>query len=219
MPCSKLKTYNDVFHKLYENVDISLNQVYSGIQFLGREYEKVIEILNYRVNELYAIQTDTTFFDCTNFYFEIDQEDDFRKKGPPKEYRKDPIVGMGLLLDANQIPIGMKMFPGNESEKPVIRDIISDLKSRNNIKGRTVQVADKALNCARNIHNALKNGDGYLFSKSVKGLPQKEITWVLLEDGFTEVLDKNKILTICYFIIPIFKSRDWNIMFFTPFFL
>ncbi len=192
MPCSKLKTYNDVFHRLYENVDISLNQVYSGIQFLGREYEKIIEILNYRINELYPIQTDTTFFDCTNFYFEIDQEDEFRKKGPSKELKKDPIVGMGLLLDANQIPIGMKMFPGNESEKPVIRDIISDLKSRNNIKGRTVQVADKGLNCAKNIHNALKNGDGYLFSKSVKSLPQKEITWVLLEDGFTEVLDKNK---------------------------
>ena len=49
--------------------------------------------------------------------------------------RKDPIVGMGLLLDAHQIPVGMKLYPGNESEKPVIRKVIDDLKSRNNISG------------------------------------------------------------------------------------
>ena len=62
------------------------------------------------------------------FYFEIDREDDFRRKGPSKENRKDPIVGMGLLLDAHQIPIGMKLYPGNESEKPVIREVIDDLE-------------------------------------------------------------------------------------------
>ena len=50
---------------------------------------------------------------------------------------------MGLLLDANQIPIGMKMYPGNKSEKPVIREIIDELKQRSHISGRTIQVADK----------------------------------------------------------------------------
>ncbi len=59
----------------------------------------------------------------------------------------EPLVGLGLLLDANQILIGMKLYPENESEKPEIRDIIDDLKSRNNISGRTIQVANKGLNC------------------------------------------------------------------------
>lgn len=58
--------------------------------------------------------------------FEIDREDDFRRKGPSKENRKDPIVGLGLLLDANQIPIGMELFPGNESEKPILRNVIKN---------------------------------------------------------------------------------------------
>jgi transposase len=102
-------------------------------------------------------------------------------KGPSKENKKEPIVGLGLLLDANQIPIGMKMYPGNESEKPVIRSIIDDLKQRNNIKGRTIQVADKGLNCINNIIHALRAGDGYIFSKSVKTLPDIEKTWVLLD--------------------------------------
>ena len=61
---------------------------------------------------------------------------------------------MGLLLDADQIPIGMKMYPGNQSEKPVLRQIVKDLKNRNNVTGRTIHVADKGLNCAKNIINA-----------------------------------------------------------------
>ena len=54
---------------------------------------------------------------------------------------------MGLLLDARQIPIGMKIYPGNQSEKPVMRNIIDGLKQRSQISGRTIQVADKGLNC------------------------------------------------------------------------
>ena len=128
--------------------------------------------------------------DCTNFYFEIDREDDFRKKGPSKENRKDPIVGLGLLLDANQIPIGMDMYPGNESEKPVIRDVIGELKKRSNIVGKTIHVADKGLNCGQNIVFAKKSGVGYLFSKSVKTLPATEKDWVLLNNGYTVVRNK-----------------------------
>ena len=72
-----------------------------------------------------------------------------------------------------------------------MRDLIHDLKSRNNIKGRTIQIADKGLNCAKNIIEAIDNGDGYLFSKSVKTLPEKERQWVLLDDGFETVFDQN----------------------------
>lgn len=97
---------------------------------------------------------------------------------------------MGLLLDANQIPIGMKMYPGNESEKPVIREIIDDLKQRSHISGRTIQVADKGLNCFNNILHALKAGDGYIFSKSVKTLSETEKTWVLLENDYVDVKNK-----------------------------
>ena len=100
---------------------------------------------------------------------------------------KGPIVGLGLLLDANQIPIGMKLFPGNQSEKPVIRNVIDELKTRNSVSGRTIQIADKGLNCSENIFHAVKNGDGYIFSKSVKKLPEKEKTWVLLPNDYRDV--------------------------------
>lgn len=186
-PCSKSRTYDEVIPKLFESYDFSLNQLYDGLEYIGCEYEKVIEIYNHQIQQKYGFGTAHTYFDCTNFYFEIDREDDFRKKGPSKENKKEPIVGLGLLLDANQIPIGMKLFPGNESEKPVIRNIIDELKTRNAVKGRTIRIADKGLNCAENIFHAVKNGDGYLFSKSVKQLPETEKTWVLLPNDYREV--------------------------------
>ena len=91
----------------------------------------------------------------------------------------------------------MQMYPGNESEKPYIRKIIEEMKTRNKVKGRTVQVADKGLNCARNIYSAVKEAnDGYIFSKSVHGtnLCDADKKWVLLEDEnnvFEEFRDKN----------------------------
>lgn len=207
-PCSKLKTYIEVIPKLFEKYEFSLDQLYSGLGYIGSEYEKIIEIFNHQVALKYPFDTSHSYFDCTNFYFEIDREDEFRLKGPSKENKKEPIVGMGLLLDANQIPIGMKMYPGNESEKPVIRDIIDDLKQRNRISGKTIQVADKGLNCFENILHALKAGDGYIFSKSVKMLPETEKIWVLLENDYVDV--KNKKGEVLYRIKDCVDDFNYN---------
>ena len=131
-PCSKSRTFHEVLPKLFSPCNYSYNQLLDGVSFLGSNYEKFIELFTAQVKGTYGIDTKKTYFDCTNFYFEIDREDDFRKKGPSKENKKDPIVGLGLLLDSNQIPIGMKMYPGNESEIPVLRDVIDHLKRQNN---------------------------------------------------------------------------------------
>lgn len=189
-PCSKYKTFHEVLPNLYDTVHYSYDQLLDGLSFLGNDYEKFVEIFTVQTNHVFGLDTSKTYFDCTNFYFEIDREDDFRRKGPSKENKKEPIIGLGLLLDSHQIPIGMKMYPGNESEKPVLRNVIDQLKSQNNVTGKTIHVADKGLNCAQNIAFPRKNGDGYLFSKSVKSLPETEKTWVLLENGFTDVKDK-----------------------------
>lgn len=194
-PCSKYKTFHEVLPNLYDPVHFSYDQLLDGLSFLGNDYEKFVEIFTVQTNHVFGLDTSKTYFDCTNFYFEIDREDNFRRKGPSKENKKEPIVGLGLLLDSHQIPIGMKMYPGNESEKPVLRNVINQLKAQNHVTGKTIHVADKGLNCAQNIAFSRENGDGYLFSKSVKSLPETEKTWVLLEKGFTDVKDqKGKLL-------------------------
>ena len=194
-PLSKHKTFHDVLPSILKTIDFSYDQLLEAVEFVGSEYEKFVEIFTVATQENYGIDTKHTYFDCTNFYFEIDRESDFQKKGPSKENKTDPIVGLGLLLDSNMIPIGMKMYPGNESEKPILRNTIRDLKNRNNIEGRTIQIADKGLNCARNIIEANDNCDGYIFSKSVKILPQTEKVWVLNDDGYIDVCnDRGEIL-------------------------
>ena len=90
-----------------------------------------------------------------------------------------------LLLDADLVPVAMQMYPGNESEKPYIRKIIEEMEIRYKISGKTVQVADKGLNCARNIYAAVKEADdGYIFSKSIHGknLSEEEKKWIVLEN-------------------------------------
>lgn len=197
-PKSKIRTYEDVLPRLFMNIDFSYDQILEALDFIGSEYEKFTEIFTVATQENFNIDTSKTYFDCTNFYFEIDKENLFQAKGPSKENRKDPIVGLGLLLDSHMIPVGMRMYPGNESEKPVLRNIIKELKDKGNIGGKTVQIADKGLNCAKNIIEAVNNSDGYLFSKSIKQLPKKELDWVLLNDGYNEVFDSNGELAYKY---------------------
>ena len=196
-PCSKTKTVSSVFPHLYKYSDISEDQIYDGLKFIGENYKKYIELFNHQYEKYYERDYSNVFFDCTNYYFEIDLPKDDKQKGPSKENRKDPIIGQALLLDKDLIPLAMEMYPGNKSEKPYIRKIIEEMKSRYKVNGKTVQVADKGLNCARNIYAAVKEtDDGYIFSKSIhgKGLSEKEKVWLLLENDanvFTDYKDDN----------------------------
>lgn len=196
-PCSKSKTVSAVFPHLYDGTLISEDQVYDGLAFVGESYKKYIELFNYCYEKYYPRDYSRVFFDCTNYYFEIDLPKEDKQKGPSKENQKSPIIGQALLLDADLVPLAMQMYPGNESEKPYIRKIIEEMKQRYNVSGRTIQVADKGLNCANNIYAAVKEAnDGYIFSKSIHGnnLGRQEKEWLLLENEsnvFEDYTDEN----------------------------
>ena len=201
-PCSKSKTVSDVFPQLYRNVTMSEDQVYDGLEFVGGFYNKYIELFNLQYEKYYKRDYSRVFFDCTNYYFEIDLPYEDKQKGPSKENRHEPIIGQALLLDADLVPLGMEMYPGNESEKPYIRKSIENMKKKYKVDGKTVQVADKGLNCARNIYAAVKEAnDGYIFSKSVHGrnLNSVEKEWVLAENSGNIWTDyKDSAGNICY---------------------
>lgn len=194
-PESKRRTHSQVLPTLFEKLDEgSYSQVLSCCEYIGREYAKIVSFLTGAVKEVYGMDCRHTYFDCTNFYFEIDREDDYRRKGKSKENRHDPLVGMGLLLDADQIPVGMTLYPGNEGEQPKLRQMIAQMKKQNGISGRTIQVADKGLNCAKNVHQALLNGDGYLFSRSLRKQTDADFQWFLALDkeGWQEVKEMDR---------------------------
>lgn len=184
-PGSKQTAVEKVIPNIYGATCYSYDQVLEGIKFLGSDFHKYIEVLNHYINLNWKRNFNTGYFDCTNYYFEIDRQDDYRRRGPSKENRHDPIIGQALLLDADMVPLDMDLYPGNESEKPFLRKRIEEMKSSNEIKGRIIQVADKGLNCARNIYAAtIEANDGYIFSKSVHGnnLSKIEKAWVLLDN-------------------------------------
>lgn len=187
-PVSKLKTYEEVLPYLYQKYTYSKDTMYDGINFIGEHYEQIIELFNKATSKIYKRKTGQVYFDCTNYYFEIDYEKNDQQKGPSKELRTDPIIGMALMLDENQIPLAMKMYPGNESEKPKLREMIEEMKKQQQITGKSIHVADKGLNCAENISNAILNHDGYIFSKSLKQSTESFRNWALSD------LDKFKVV-------------------------
>lgn len=118
----------------------------------------------------------------------------YRKRGPEKNHRPDPIVEMGLLMDKNGIPLAFDLFPGNESEKLHMRPIINRVKNEFH-SGRVIFVADRGLNTSDNIY--FLNGDnkadynprdGYVYGQSVRGADAEFKAWVLKQDYKTEKL-------------------------------
>ena len=185
-PGSKLKAFERVIPNIYGSPSFSYDQILDAVNFIGGDYHKYIEIINHHINDIWPRNMEKVYFDCTNYYFEIDLETDFLRKGPSKENFKGPIMGQALLLDTEQIPLDTEFYPGNESEKPYLRKRVENMKSRNNVNGRVIQVADKGLNCARNIYSAVvEANDGYIFSKSIRGrsLSKDEQDWILMDDN------------------------------------
>ena len=216
-PGSKHKAFEKVMPNIYGAESFSYDQILDTINYIGNDYQKFVELLNISIQKKWKRNTSNAYFDCTNYYFEIDLPKEDRQFGPSKEERHLPIIGQALLLDEDQIPIGMSLYPGNESEKPKIRESIENLKQRFDIDSRIVQVADKGLNCARNIYAAsIEANDGYIFSKSVHGknLSKQEKQWVLLENEnniWNEVKDSNGKLIYKYKeCIDTFKYKFTN---------
>ncbi len=96
-PGSKLKAFEKIIPNLFNQIPISYDQIINGIRIIGINYEKYIELFNTKIAEIWPRDTSKVFFDCTNYYFEIDLEDEFRKKRPSKENRHGPIIGQAAI--------------------------------------------------------------------------------------------------------------------------
>lgn len=204
-PGSKRKTYaqKDVY---FENFDgFSLDDVYSALDIIYEHQEELQKWIYEHSQMICKRDLSITYFDCTNYYFDIgrpdvDMLDDecnpinekgervdakYRKRGPEKNRRPDPIVQMGLLMDKNGIPIAYDLFPGNESEKLHMRPIINRIKSEFS-DNRIIFVADRGLNTSDNIYflNGDNKGeenlsDGYVYGQSIRGADAEFKKWVL----------------------------------------
>ena len=176
----------------FDNFRFSLDDVYNALTHFNEIASALQRHLHEQVTEQYGRETDLVYYDVTNYYFEIDQQDELRRKGPSKENKKDPIIQMGLMLDKNSLPISYKMFPGNRHDSQTLMPMLTEIKKTYGVK-RVIVVADKALNSGDNIAYNTILGDGYIYSKSVRGANAEFKAWVLDEAGYRKLSDDYKL--------------------------
>ena len=176
----------------FDHFRFSLDDVYHALTHFHEIAGALQRHLHEQITKQYGRETDLVYYDVTNYYFEIDQQDELRRKGPSKENKKDPIVQMGLMLDKNSLPISYKMFPGNRHDSQTLMPMLTEIKKTYGVK-RVIVVADKALNSGDNIAYHTILGDGYIYSKSVRGANAEFKAWILNEDGYRKFSDDYKL--------------------------
>ena len=179
-----------------------MEDIYRSLDYFSNYKEELETLIWNNTKNTYNRDTTHTYYDCTNYYFEINYNDtdlvdeegniiekSYRKRGPEKNHRPDPIIQMGLLMDSNNIPLAYDLFPGNESEKSSLRPIHTRTKIKFNLE-RTIVVADRGLNTSDNIYSLVgdnskeKNFDGYIYGQSIRGADKEFKEWVLDQNGY-----------------------------------
>lgn len=181
-PASKRKTFDDR-NRYFENANYSLDDVYRCLTFFNKHSSALQLWINDRIKQLYGRDSNLVYYDVTNYYFEIDDTDELRKKGVSKEHRPNPIVQMGLFMDAAGIPITFQLFPGNTNDCLTLRPNLSRIQRQYNL-GKVIVVADKGMTTGDNIYYTLSAKNGYVFSMSIRGADKELKDYVLKEEGY-----------------------------------
>ncbi len=163
----------------------ALHDVYRALDFFNKFTEDMLVHLHEQVRINYNRRANVVFYDVTNYYFEIDREDSFRKKGFCKHNSRKPLVQMGLLLDEDAIPITYRIFKGNTHDSQTMLPLLQETR-RNYGLGRIITVADKALNSGDNVAFLMAKGDGFIFSQKIRGADQELQKFVFDQDGYRE---------------------------------
>lgn len=186
-PGSKKKAYEQK-ERYFERFNFSLTDLYRSLSHFSLVSTEFQRYLNLKITEKYGRNTKTIYYDVTNYYFEIDEGDDFRKLGLSKQKRRDPLVQMGLALDADGIPLHYELFPGNTVDKETFKPAIGEIR-RNYDTGRIIVVADMGIITGDNIFYLQgkekgRNFNGYVFSFSVRGGTKAFKDYVLSDEDY-----------------------------------
>lgn len=164
-PGSKKQTWERRY-EFFEDLDCSLDDVYRCLSFFAEIAPDLPEYLHKQILRTSGRNTEVVYYDVTNYYFEIDREDELRKKGYSKENRRSPIIQMGLFMDADGLPILYNLYPGNTSDSLTLRQVTKEIRTRFDMK-KVVVVADRGVISGDNIYDLLSCRYGYVFSYSI----------------------------------------------------
>ena len=182
-PSSKLNTYQ-LSKTLLEQPDFEIQHVYRALGVIARESDFMQAEL-YKNSLAVSRRNDKIlYYDCTNYYFEIEQEDGDKQYGPSKENRPNPIVEMGLFMDGDGIPLAFSIHSGNTNEQltlqPLEQKILDDFSL-----AKFVVCTDAGLSSTNNRKFNNKGERAFITTQSIKKLKKHLKTWALATDGWS----------------------------------
>lgn len=184
-PSSKRSSFKAA-SKFLEPPSYELHDVYRALSVLANECD-LIQSEVYKNSFFLGKRNDhILYYDCTNFYFEIEQEDGDKKYGKSKEHRPNPIIQMGLFVDGDGLPLAFSLFPGNQNEqtslKPLEKKVLQQFGC-----DKFIYCSDAGLGSENNrVYNHMGKR-AFIVTQSIKKLPAEEREWALKPTGFKRV--------------------------------
>lgn len=189
-PSSKKSCYEQSFN-LIEQPDFMQEQIYRALSVLADESDMIQAELYKRSKKVLKRSTGVLFYDCTNFFFETENDEGLKQHGPSKERRPTPIVQMGLFMDKSGIPLAFCINPGNQNEqlslKPLEKQIMRDFSL-----SKFVVCTDAGLSSDANRKFNNYGERSFITTQSIKNLKKKYKDWCLDPTGWSLAGDDQK---------------------------
>ena len=169
-PSSKLETYKQC-QNFIEQPKFKLHDEYRALSYIAENIDYIQEALFNNSKKIIERNSNVIYYDCTNYFFEIDDDDDLRKYGVSKEHRPNPIVGMGLFMDGDGLPLSFNIYPGNKNEQTTL--IPEENKIFNSFKlstTKTILCTDAGLASDEIKKFNIKDGRAFVITQSLKKL-------------------------------------------------
>lgn len=195
-PSSKLETFKQC-QNFIQQPKFKLHDEYRALSYIAENMDYIQEQLFNNSKNILKRNSKVIYYDCTNYFFEIDEEDDLRKYGISKEHKPNPIVGMGLFMDGDGLPLSCNIYPGNMNEQKTL--IPEETKIVDNFKlddSKIILCTDAGLASDEIKKYNIKDNRGFVITQSLKKLKEE---------------DKNKVFDKSEWRIPNDLKNTYNL--------
>ena len=190
-PQSKLSAYKTA-QSFLEPPTYKLHDVYRALSILAEENDLIQSEVFKNSNFLGERNSRILYYDCSNFYFEIEQEEGDKKYGKSKEHRPNPIVQMGLFIDGDGIPLAFSTFPGNQNEQTSLKPLESKILQQFGFD-KFIYCSDAGLASQGNRNFNHMGKRSFIVTQSIKKLRTEDKTLALNQEGFKRLSDDKKV--------------------------
>lgn len=203
-PSSKLKTY-ELSKNFIETPKYNLENLYRGLTYLNSDLDYIQKQLYSNSKSVVDRNTKIMYFDCTNYYFYINEETELQKYGHGKDGKAKPLVGMGLFMDGNGLPIAMNIFPGSDSETKQLIPLQKQIANDFDLEDKKTIICTDAAMCTDEIKQFnIKDGRSFVITQSIKKLKQIYKDEIFKDDNWRIVGD----LTHIYKLSDILNDEE-----------